>query len=187
MYFISWKTIPQALSTVGKTFLKSLDRYPVNIHHNRSSHLLARRHWFFFPRALFCSPLLFISLLFPFLSTSSHPRSSLKAEASLSRTLSVEIYLQREQKNFCQHISGGEVAPVPWGSLLIHQLMSALHDHTVGKLLVWPFRHLESSSSLFTSLCDLGQVTSVLQPLEAVFLKWQNWANSPQVYALWSL
>lgn len=63
MYFISWKTIPQALSTVGKTFLKSLDHCTVNIHHNRSSHLLAMRHWSFFP----C--LVLLSLTFHFSST----------------------------------------------------------------------------------------------------------------------
>lgn len=44
-YFL--KTIPQALSTVKKTFLKSLDHYTVNIPHNHSSHLLAMRHWFY--------------------------------------------------------------------------------------------------------------------------------------------
>lgn len=48
MYFISWKTIPQALSTVRKKpFLKSLDRCTVNIHHNHSSHLPAMSHRFF--------------------------------------------------------------------------------------------------------------------------------------------
>lgn len=101
MYFISWKTIPQAFSTVGKTFLKSLDLCTVNIHHNRSSHLLATRHWFF-SLALFCSLALHFSSI-PLSLCLPTPRSSLKAETSLGRNFFEEREFQRE-KSLCKSI-----------------------------------------------------------------------------------
>lgn len=93
MYFIPWKTIPQALSTVGKTSLKSLGLCTVNIHHNCSSHLLAMKHWFF-PFALFCFLGLFISLLPSSSSPSPHLPILTETWRLLERALQDDAFLK---------------------------------------------------------------------------------------------
>lgn len=206
MYFISWKTIPQALSTVGKTFLKSLARCSVNIHHNRSSHLLAMRHWFF-P----CLVLLSLAFHFSFIPLSLHLLSLYpywKLKQSLVGPLWGDIFSKGEEESLSIFspigtpippatgllglISGGSMALLSWDSITIPQLMSetppsGLHDHTVGKLLVWPFRDPGSNSSSANTIVQPWASHLIALTLRIVISKMTMLDKLSPFDVLWSL
>lgn len=165
MYFISWKTIPQALSTVGKNISKIIR--PLHGKYSSQPQLPPARneHWF-----SSCHALLSLASHFSSIFPSLHLLPSdphWKLQQCLAGPLWGDIFSKGAeepvdiQPNKNYHTTHCKTSWCLWwvrgpvamrihchSSLMPEVLPSGWHDHTIGKLLVWPFRDSESSPNL---------------------------------------